>query len=596
MRQHQVIWWLSSTGMFTAYAALIARAVQLGASSPDTQFGTLTLLIAWASAMVLNHLEHRQDVRSSTYIYGFYVMTLAASAIHIRTLHDLGLTNQAQFTSFCVFFGALIIGFVVEAWPRSATVREQDTLDRNRPTAYDQANLVSRLCFHFVQSVISKGYRQPLVDDDVANMMPKRIRTVHSHNLVSQEWDCQLASCEPRSNNKKPSLLWAVLKAGGWSWLPIFVFALFESIMEYVQPLLLDVLLNFISSYSTDDPSPPEYGVILSIGMFVAALLASIASGQYFQMCTNLGLEFKAGLVSMIYRKSLKLSPSARRETTVGEISNHMSVDAEMISQTMSFIPGIISAPFEICVGMWLLYRQLGASAFTGLGLVLLIIPIQGPIARKLNMAKDKKLEAMDNRVRLMNEILSSIKIVKLYAWPIGRMSQIVSHIISLNVAARRIESFLLQEQLDDAQIEYFDSPQGSSVGDFIRVKSASDMTLSQPGSKVMSISVHNATFSWDRATGEPEKVSTTNENSLDGSTPTLDQGGGPALVDINLQIPSGSLSILMGRVGQGKSSLLGAIIGDIYKHKGRVCVYGQLAYVPQQAWIINASLKENIF
>ncbi|KAF8942904.1 hypothetical protein BGZ52_012119, partial [Haplosporangium bisporale] len=214
---------------------------------------------------------------------------------------------------------------------------------------YDQANLASRLCFHFLQSVISKGYRQPLVDDDVANMMPKRIRTVHSYNLVSQEWDCQLASCESKSINKKPLLLWAVLKAGGWSWLPILVFALFESVMEYVQPLLLDVLLNFISSYSTDDPSPPEYGVIISIGMFVAALLASIASGQYFQMSTNLGLEFKAGLVSMIYRKSLKLSPNARRETAVGEISNHMSVDAEMISQTVSFIPGIISAPFDIC-------------------------------------------------------------------------------------------------------------------------------------------------------------------------------------------------------------------------------------------------------
>ncbi|KAF9366540.1 hypothetical protein CPB97_006758, partial [Podila verticillata] len=72
-------------------------------------------------------------------------------------------------------------------------------------------------------------------------------------------------------------------------------------------------------------------------------------------------------------------------------------------------------------------------------------------------------------------------------------------------------------------------------------------------------------------------------------------QGGGPALVDIDLEIPSGNLSILMGRVGQGKSSLLGAIIGDMYKHKGRVRVYGKLAYVPQQAWIINASLKENI-
>ncbi|KAF9198937.1 hypothetical protein BGZ59_004318, partial [Podila verticillata] len=156
--------------------------------------------------------------------------------------------------------------------------------------------------------------------------------------------------------------------------------------------------------------------------------------------------------------------------------------------------------------------------------------------------------------------------------------------------------SFLLQEELDDAQIEYFDSPQDSFVGGLIKVKSALDMTFSYPGSKVVSISIHNATFSWDQATSDSEKSTVTNENTSDGpTTPISDQGGGPALVDIDLEIPSGSLSILMGRVGQGKSSLLGAIIGDMYKHKGRVCVYGQLAYVPQQAWIINASLKENI-
>ncbi|KAF9368065.1 hypothetical protein CPC16_005751, partial [Podila verticillata] len=107
--------------MLTACVALIIRAVQLGGGSPDSQFATLTMLIAWTLAMVLNHLEHLQDVRSSTYIYAFYIVTLVASAIHIRTLHELRLTNQAQFTSFCVFFGAMIVGFVVEAWPRNAT-------------------------------------------------------------------------------------------------------------------------------------------------------------------------------------------------------------------------------------------------------------------------------------------------------------------------------------------------------------------------------------------------------------------------------------------------------------------------------------------
>lgn len=202
--------------------------------------------------------------------------------------------------------------------------------------------------------------------------------------------------------------------------------------------------------------------------------------------------------------------------------------------------------------------------------------------------------------------VFVSVTLFGRLAKPIGRLSQIVSHSISLNVAVKRIQSFLLQEELDDAQIEYFDAPsrQGSSPSEsggsngLIQVKrSASDVTLSQAGSKAVSISVQDATFSWDQTTAESKKeMSTLKEKKSDRvTTPTSDQGAAPALVDINLEIPSGSLSILMGRVGQGKSSLLGAIIGDMYKHKGRVRVCGQLAYVPQQAWITNASLRENI-
>jgi len=42
-------------------------------------------------------------------------------------------------------------------------------------------------------------------------------------------------------------------------------------------------------------------------------------------------------------------------------------------------------------------------------------------------------------------------------------------------------------------------------------------------------------------------------------------------LDDINLKVPTGSLSAIVGPVGCGKSSLLSACIGDLYKHSGEV-------------------------
>ncbi|XP_063045855.1 ATP-binding cassette sub-family C member 5 isoform X2 [Engraulis encrasicolus] len=63
----------------------------------------------------------------------------------------------------------------------------------------------------------------------------------------------------------------------------------------------------------------------------------------------------------------------------------------------------------------------------------------------------------------------------------------------------------------------------------------------------------------------------------------------------IDLRIKKGSLVGICGGVGSGKSSLLSALLGQMTLLEGSVCVSGGFAYVAQQAWILNDSLKENI-
>lgn len=50
-----------------------------------------------------------------------------------------------------------------------------------------------------------------------------------------------------------------------------------------------------------------------------------------------------------------------------------------------------------------------------------------------------------------------------------------------------------------------------------------------------------------------------------------------------------------MGQVGAGKTSLLSAILGEMNKTSGSVRINGSVAYVPQTAWIFNATLRQNI-
>lgn len=85
-------------------------------------------------------------------------------------------------------------------------------------------------------------------------------------------------------------------------------------------------------------------------------------------------------------------------------------------------------------------------------------------------------------------------------------------------------------------------------------------------------VKVTNGTFVWDMA-----KVAT------------------PILSDVTLNVAEGQLVMIVGPVGAGKTSLLSAILGSMPKVSGQVDISGSVAYAPQQAWIMNDTVQNNI-
>lgn len=66
-------------------------------------------------------------------------------------------------------------------------------------------------------------------------------------------------------------------------------------------------------------------------------------------------------------------------------------------------------------------------------------------------------------------------------------------------------------------------------------------------------------------------------------------------LKGINLSIPRGALVAIVGSVGSGKSSLLAAMFGEMERVSGRMILGGEISYCPQAAWLLNASVRQNI-
>lgn len=110
-------------------------------------------------------------------------------------------------------------------------------------------------------------------------------------------------------------------------------------------------------------------------------------------------------------------------------------------------------------------------------------------------------------------------------------------------VAAKRIDKFLNSKEI------------------------AIDNVTHMPCDKAMYIK--NGTFSWD---GTVEVLKT-----------------------INIAVKKASLTAVVGPVGSGKTSLISAFLGEMEKLSGSVNIDGRIAYVPQQAWIQNATLQDNI-
>ena len=83
------------------------------------------------------------------------------------------------------------------------------------------------------------------------------------------------------------------------------------------------------------------------------------------------------GLRVTVFRfQSMRLSNAARKTTTVGEITNLMSVDAEKMQNAPQFFHFLWITPITIAITMIFLWQKLGPSCMVGLAYLLIVIPL----------------------------------------------------------------------------------------------------------------------------------------------------------------------------------------------------------------------------
>ncbi|GJJ74765.1 ATP-binding cassette, subfamily C (CFTR/MRP), member 1 [Entomortierella parvispora] len=638
--------------------------------------GSLTMAIAWFMSLWVNYDEPRYTIRSSNSLISFYIVTAVSTSFILHTLYDLGQGHSVQFILSALVLISVLVGLTAEAWPRGSTRIHQQLPPEIR--AYDRASLLSQLTMSYFQPIVNLAAKQEFLSPaDIANILPEEHETKVGAERIERVWNKRVQAFhqrleaetdpEKRSKIKPPSLLNSILVAHWRGFVPIVAARILIPFGEILSPFLLGLLLDYIEGRSHEGERPLIFGLFIAVSIFVAHVLVTIGYSYALRKLYLIGAEIRSGATAMVYRKALRLSPDARRKSSTGAITNHMSVDAAMWEIGVDILSIFISLPLDFGLCIYFLYKLLGWSAFVAVVILVLLSPLQIWRAKHLGRLEDKRMEMTDERVRQTTEVLSNIKIVKLYGWeipmmrrildsrgkelemtrrlgiieavmtlvfasstpiislvtfgtyvtlghgeltpkvvfvsltllellhePIARLAEGTAELVSLIIATKRLRRFLLREEIDDSQIERQDYSATSRHGGVaIEIKDAT-MTWTLGGDGNTENIGDEGADSDDEAeaetaTDEQEHLLSTDANA------SADELQAPALRDINLAVKDKSIVAVVGRVGMGKSSLLSAVIGDMYKLEGSISIRGRVAYVPQQAWIVNATLRDNI-
>lgn len=548
---------------------------------------------------------------------------LVSFSVKLRSLisQQLYVTNLPYFVTYCAGFGLSVFAFLVEwLWPRNTKQDGYEAIDEDEECPMEYANVFSLMTFDWLTPLMKKGYKAFLTQEDLW-ALNKEDETATTSEAFENQWKAQV-----KKRPQNPSLWKALFGAYGAPFFLGAVYKLLNDVSQYVQPQLLRMLIAFVESYWNPEktPEPIIKGAAIAGCMFAAAVFQTITVHQYFQIAFVTGMRVKGGLVSAIYRKSLRLSNEGRSEKSTGDIVNYMTVDVQRLQDLSQWGQQAWSAPLKIIACMFLLHSMVGWSMLAGVGVMVAMIPLQTWTASIMKSLQKTQMEYKDSRTRLITEIINNMKSIKLYAWSTAffnklnyvRNEQELKNLRKIG-AARAVISFTWNSapffvSCSTFAVFVMTSKQPLTTEVVFPALAVFNL-LSFPLAVLPMVitSLVEASVAVKRLSGfltaeelQPDAVEVKEAPEALGEETVKIRGGAFSwnrhepqniLKNIDYTAFKGELSCIVGRVGAGKSSLLQTMLGDMWRAAGTVEVRGTVAYASQQTWVLNATVKENI-
>uniref|UniRef100_A0A8C4RSC3 ATP-binding cassette, sub-family C (CFTR/MRP), member 8b n=1 Tax=Erpetoichthys calabaricus TaxID=27687 RepID=A0A8C4RSC3_ERPCA len=525
-------------------------------------------------------------------------------------------------------------------------------------------NLLSKGTYWWMNTFITSAHKRP-IDLKVIGKLPIAMRALTNYVHLRKAFEAQKDIPGMPGGSKS---IWCALRyAFGRPLVLSITFRFLADLLGFAGPLCISGIVHHLGKENkTFLPPVSLLGVyfissqeflanayVLAVLLFFALLLQRTFLQASYYVAIETGINLRGAMQTKIYNKIMRLCTSnmSMGEMTVGQICNLVAIDTNQLMWFFFLCPNLWAMPVQIILGVILLYYLLGISALIGATVIAVLAPVQYFVATKLSQAQKSTLEYSNERLKKTTELLRGIKLLKLYAW---------EHIFHDSVKETRqkeltsLKAFALYTSISifmNAAI-----PIAAVLTTFVVHAHLSEDADLSPAVAFASLSLFHIlvtplfllsirenellfgiTCMWVSFSVYPLKVVNrkrpTREDWNSYSPPrernneaakddeecikitngyfTWTPDGSPTLSNIDIRIPHGQLTMIVGQVGCGKSSLLLAALGEMQKISGNVYwnssiekdtaidadvrKRGSVAYASQKPWLLNATVVENI-
>lgn len=397
-------------------------------------------------------------------------------------------------------------------------------------------------------------------------------------------------------------------------------------------------LVSYFAEGQTDISKNRAY--LFAAGIVLCTLIATLCFHPFMFYLFETGTRIRLACAGLVYRKCLRSSVTAENRGMSGFAISVLSTDLPQFDLTFYFFHDLWKGPIEACIMGYIMYTEIGWPAIIGLASIIVFIPLQAWAAKAATHFKYESAEFGDDRVKLMNEIITAIQVIKMYAWEKSfakliafiRKKEIKEIKGSMNIyAALKCTGMISKLALFLSLVSYV------YTGDIVTAKKV--FIISSYYEVLNDSLLHYwplAITTWAETLVSARRIVNflmQSEDPADGGLENFgldddsDKGNFSGRIhnpralkkgvilhnlsaswdklesdkrkrhieNVNAQVTEQQFVGIVGNVGSGKTTLLNAILGELEILQGNVEVNGTISYASQEAWIFESSVRENI-